>query len=99
MNKLLAYELQDSGHDTVEANHQLGFEADHRNYELCAEALRYFGVSRLRLMSNNPQKFDALEAAGLNVVERVPIEIAPSDGTQNYLRTKKAKLGHLLSRV
>src|SRR5216117_1550077 len=89
MNKLLAYELQDSGHDTVEANHQLGFEADHRNYALCVEALRYFGVSRLRLMSNNPQKFDALEAAGLNVVERVPIEIPPSDGTQNYLRTKK----------
>ena len=99
MNKLLAYELQDSGQDTVEANHQLGFEADHRNYELCAEALRYFGVSRLRLMSNNPQKFDALEAAGLKVVERVPIEIAPSDGTQKYLRTKKAKLGHMLSRV
>jgi len=99
MNKLLAYELQDSGQDTVEANHQLGFEADHRNYELCAEALRYFGVSRLRLMSNNPQKFDALEAAGLKVVERVPIEIPPSDGTQKYLRTKKAKLGHMLSRV
>src|SRR2546426_749453 len=99
MNKLLAYELQDSGHDTVEANHQLGFEADHRNYELCAEALRYFGVSRLRLMSNNPLKFDALEAAGLKVVERVPIEIPPSDGTQKYLRTKKAKLGHMLSRV
>ena len=99
MNKLLAYELQDSGHDTVEANHQLGFEADHRNYGLCAEALRYFGISRLRLMSNNPQKFDALEAAGLQVVERVPIEIPPSDGTQHYLRTKKAKLGHLLSRV
>src|SRR5881396_4132052 len=99
MNKLLAYELQDSGQDTVEANHQLGFEADHRNYELCAEALRFFGISRLRLMSNNPQKFDALEAAGLQVVERVPIEIAPSDGTQKYLRTKKAKLGHMLSRV
>ena len=65
MNKLLAYELQDSGHDTVEANHQLGFEADHRNYVLCADVLRQLGVSRVRLMSNNPQKFEGLEAAGI----------------------------------
>ncbi len=99
MNKLLAYELQDSGHDTVEANHHLGFAADHRNYKLCAAALRHFGVSQVRLMSNNPQKFDALEAAGIHVVERVPIEIAPSPRTENYLRTKKAKLGHMLSKV
>jgi len=99
MNKLLAYELQDSGHDTVEANHQLGFEADHRNYALCAAVLRDLGVSRVRLMSNNPQKFEGLEAAGIHVVERVPIEIAPSDSTEKYLRTKKAKLGHLLSKV
>jgi GTP cyclohydrolase II len=99
MNKLLAYELQDSGHDTVEANHQLGFEADHRNYALCAAVLRQLGVSRVRLMSNNPQKFEGLVAAGVEVVERVPIEIAPSDRTEKYLRTKKAKLGHLLSKV
>ena len=99
MNKLQAYELQDSGHDTVEANHHLGFEADQRNYELCAGVLRHFGVSRVRLMSNNPQKFDALEAAGIEVAERVPIEIAPSDGTTKYLKTKKAKLGHMLSKV
>ena len=99
MNKLQAYELQDSGHDTVEANHHLGFEADQRNYELCAGVLRYFGVSRVRLMSNNPQKFDALEAAGIDVAERVPIEIAPSDGTKKYLKTKKTKLGHMLSKV
>jgi len=99
MNKLQAYELQDSGHDTVEANHHLGFEADQRNYELCAGVLRHFGVSRVRLMSNNPQKFDALEAAGIEVAERVPIEIAPSDGTKNYLKTKKTKLGHMLSKV
>ncbi|PYR85193.1 MAG: GTP cyclohydrolase II [Acidobacteria bacterium] len=65
MNKLLAYELQDSGHDTVEANEHLGFEADHRNYDLCAGVLRHFGITRVRLMTNNPQKFDALEAAGL----------------------------------
>src|SRR5881409_4082129 len=99
MNKLLAYQLQDNGHDTVEANHHLGFEADHRNYDLCAEVLRQLGVSRVRLMSNNPRKFEALESAGIHVVERVPIEIAPSDGTKKYLRTKKAKLGHLLSKV
>lgn len=99
MNKLRAYELQDSGHDTVEANHHLGFEADQRNYELCADVLRHLGVSRVRLMSNNPQKFESLEAAGIHVVERVPIEIAPSDGTKKYLKTKKAKLGHLLSKV
>ena len=99
MNKLLAYELQDSGHDTVEANHHLGFEADHRNYELCVEVLRHFGVLRVRLMSNNPHKFDSLEAAGIRVAERIPIEIPPSDGTARYLKTKKAKLGHLLSKV
>jgi 3,4-dihydroxy 2-butanone 4-phosphate synthase/GTP cyclohydrolase II len=99
MNKLLAYELQDSGHDTVEANQHLGFEADHRNYALCAGVLRHFGISRVRLMTNNPLKFDALESAGIQVIERVPIEIAPSDGTQKYLKTKKAKLGHLLSKV
>jgi GTP cyclohydrolase II len=99
MNKLLAYELQDSGHDTVEANRHLGFEADHRNYQLCAEVLRAIGLSAVRLMSNNPQKIDALERAGIRVVERVPIEIPPSDGTKNYLKTKKAKLGHLLSKV
>jgi GTP cyclohydrolase II len=99
MNKLLAYELQDEGHDTVEANHHLGFEADHRNYELCAAVLRYFAVTRVRLMSNNPRKFEGLESAGITIVERIPIEITPSDSTENYLRTKKMKLGHLLSKV
>src|SRR4029453_9202378 len=99
MNKLRAYQLQDSGHDTVEANQHLGFEADHRNYELCADVLRYFRVSRVRLMSNNPHKFDSLVAAGIQVAERIPIEITPSDGTQKYLKTKKTKLGHLLSQV
>ncbi len=99
MNKLLAYELQDSGHDTVEANHHLGFEADHRNYALCAAVLRHLGVSQIRLMSNNPQKFEGLEAAGIRVIERVPIEMQPSARTENYLRTKKAKLGHMLSKV
>ena len=99
MNKLLAYQLQDSGQDTVEANHHLGFEADHRNYDLCAAVLRHFRILRVRLMTNNPQKFDALGAAGIQVVERIPIEIPPSDSTKKYLKTKKAKLGHLLSKV
>jgi 3,4-dihydroxy 2-butanone 4-phosphate synthase/GTP cyclohydrolase II len=99
MNKLLAYELQDSGHDTVEANHHLGFEADQRNYDLCAAVLRHFRISRVRLMTNNPQKTDALASAGIQVVERIPIEIPPSDSTKKYLKTKKAKLGHLLSKV
>ena len=99
MNKLLAYELQDEGQDTVEANHNLGFEADHRNYDLCVAVLRHFGVKRVRLMSNNPRKFEGLEACGITVVERVPIEIAPSHSTERYLRTKKSKLGHLLSKV
>lgn len=99
MNKLLAYQLQDGGHDTVEANHLLGFEADQRNYALCAAALVQLGVKRVRLMSNNPHKFESLEAAGIQIIERIPIEIPPSDGTEKYLKTKKAKLGHMLSQV
>ena len=99
MNKLMAYQLQDAGHDTVEANHELGFEADHRNYALCIEILQYFGVSRVRLMSNNPRKIQALTEAGITIAEQVPIEIAPTDDTQRYLQTKKAKLGHMLSKV
>jgi GTP cyclohydrolase II len=97
MNKLMAYELQDGGHDTVTANHHLGFEADSRNYVLCIDILRHFGVNRIRLMSNNPRKFEALQEAGITIAERVPIEIAPTDETQRYLLTKKAKLGHMLS--
>ena len=99
MNKLLAYELQDSGHDTVEANHQLGFEADQRTYTLCGAVLNEFGVRRVRLMSNNPRKLAALEEAGISEIERVPIEIPPSNTTEHYLRTKKDKLGHLLREV
>ena len=99
MNKLMAYGLQDAGHDTVSANYELGFEPDHRNYALCIEILRHFGVRRVRLMSNNPRKFEALQEAGITIHERVPIEIAPTDETQRYLLTKKAKLGHMLSTV
>lgn len=96
LNKLRAYELQDQGADTVEANEQLGFEADLRNYELPAAILHYFGVSAVRLMSNNPDKFSALEQAGVRVVERVPLVVEPAETAEVYLRTKREKLGHLL---
>jgi GTP cyclohydrolase II len=96
MNKLRAYELQDGGADTVEANEQLGFEADLRGYELPGAILRYFGLRAVRLMSNNPEKIAALERAGVSVTERVPSIVAPQDSTQEYLRTKKEKMGHLL---
>jgi GTP cyclohydrolase II len=96
MNKLRAYELQDGGADTVEANEQLGFEADLRIYELPGAILNYFGIRQVRLMSNNPRKIEALERAGIEVVERVPCRVPPMATTEDYLRTKKEKLGHLL---
>jgi GTP cyclohydrolase II len=99
VNKLKAYQLQDGGMDTVQANHHLGFEADLRNYTLCIEVLRHFGVKRLRLMTNNPRKVDALQEAGIDVVKRISIEIPSTDDTQKYLLAKKNKLGHLLSTV
>ncbi len=96
MNKLRAYELQDAGADTVEANEQLGFEADLRGYGMPAAILGYFGLRAVRLMSNNPEKIEALERAGIAVTERVPSIVEPQDSTQEYLRTKKEKMGHLL---
>jgi GTP cyclohydrolase II len=96
MNKLRAYELQDQGADTVEANEQLGFEADLRGYQLPGAILRYFGLRAVRLMSNNPEKIEALERAGVAVTERVPCLVTPNDSTEDYLRTKKEKMGHLL---
>ena len=96
LNKLRAYELQDSGSDTVEANEKLGFEADLRDYRLPAEILLYFGVREVRLLSNNPKKIQALERAGVRVVERIPCEIPPLESTEAYLRTKKEKMGHLI---
>jgi GTP cyclohydrolase II len=96
MNKLRAYELQDHGADTVEANEQLGFEADLRGYTLPAAVLRFFGLRAVRLMSNNPEKIDALERGGVAVTERVPCLVAPMDSTEDYMRTKKEKMGHLL---
>lgn len=99
LNKLRAYELQDQGIDTVEANHRLGFEADQRDYSVCAEIVKDLGISRLRLLSNNPGKLKALEEAGVRVLERIPIEISPRGSSRNYLKTKKEKLGHWLNQV
>lgn len=96
LNKLRAYELQDQGADTVEANQQLGFEADLRAYALAGAILRYFGLTAVRLMSNNPEKIQALERAGVQVTERVPTIVPPTESTEEYLRTKRDKLGHLL---
>ncbi|MGA3040690.1 MAG: GTP cyclohydrolase II [Bryobacteraceae bacterium] len=96
LNKLRAYELQDEGADTVEANERLGFESDLRNYELPSEILRYFGLKSVRLLSNNPDKVAAVEAAGVRVAERVPCIVPAMDSTESYLRTKKEKMGHLL---
>jgi len=96
MPKLQAYELQDSGLDTVEANEKLGFKADHREFALPAEILKALGVKHVRLLSNNPDKVAALENAGIKVVERVPCEVTASPQAEEYLKVKKEKLGHLL---
>lgn len=96
LNKLRAYQLQDAGADTVEANEKLGFEADLRDYEMPPEILHYFGATSVRLLSNNPQKIEALERAGITVAERVPCQPAITATAEDYLRTKKEKLGHLL---
>jgi GTP cyclohydrolase II len=97
MNKLRAYELQDHGMDTVEANRRLGFAADSRDYRFSAEALKLLGARSVRLLSNNPDKVKQLERAGIRVAERVPCQPRTSRVSRSYLRTKKDKLGHLLS--
>lgn len=97
MAKLQAYGLQDQGLDTVQANEELGFKADHREFQLPAEVLKALGLKEVRLLSNNPQKVAALESAGVKVVERVPAEVEPHAASERYLNTKKEKLGHLFS--
>ncbi|HKE29592.1 MAG TPA: GTP cyclohydrolase II [Bryobacteraceae bacterium] len=96
LNKLRAYELQDAGADTVEANQQLGFDSDLRSYVLPGAILRYFGLQAIRLLSNNPEKVEAVEKAGVRVAERVPCLADVLDARETYLRTKKEKMGHLL---
>ena len=99
MNKLRAYELQDGGMDTVEANEKLGFAADARDYDFSAQILKKLGAKKIRLLSNNPEKVRQLESSGIQVVERVPCQPRISRISRGYLKTKKRKMGHLLERV
>ncbi|TXI83970.1 MAG: GTP cyclohydrolase II [Cupriavidus sp.] len=96
-NKIRAYALQDQGADTVEANHQLGFPADAREYDLAIDLLKAIGLCHIKLMTNNPRKFDALKAAGIEVVERVAIESGRNPHNAKYLDATRAKLGHWLT--
>jgi GTP cyclohydrolase II len=94
LNKVNAYALQDQGFDTVEANHQLGFAADERTYEIVETILEHFGITRMRLLTNNPRKIESLKH--VEIVERVPLKITPNPHNEKYLRTKKEQMGHLL---
>lgn len=98
LNKIKAYSLQDQGADTVEANERLGFAADGRDYEVCKPMLAHFGVTNVRLLTNNPDKVAALEALDINVSERVPIETGLNSHNESYLAVKVSKMGHLLKR-
>lgn len=96
VNKIRAYALQDQGQDTVEANINLGFEADQRNFDVAAELLKALGINEIRLMTNNPIKVEALKAAQIDVVERVPMKFGKNPHNEHYLSTKHGKMGHLL---
>ncbi|MBM4317081.1 MAG: bifunctional 3,4-dihydroxy-2-butanone-4-phosphate synthase/GTP cyclohydrolase II [Deltaproteobacteria bacterium] len=96
-NKIRAYELQDTGLDTVEANRKLGFKEDHRDYGIGSQILKYLGVTEMRLLTNNPRKIYGLDGFGLKIVERVPIEMKPNQSNLNYLTTKRDKMGHILN--
>lgn len=97
LNKIRAYAIQDQGYDTVEANHRLGFPADLRQYDEAAMMLRDLGVTRVRLLTNNPDKIAGLERHDIEVVERVPVEMSPKPSNLRYLQAKREKLGHLLT--
>ena len=97
INKIRAYELQDSGADTVEANEKLGFDADLRDYTICKSMFLHFRISRIRLMTNNPIKVQALGKLGLTITDRLPIETGQNDHNARYLATKAGKLGHIFS--
>jgi len=99
MNKLRAYQLQDAGMDTVEANEKLGFAADAREYDFTAQVLKKLGAKRIRLLSNNPEKVRQLEKAGIQVMERVPCQPRVSKISRGYLKTKKRKMGHILKGI
>ena len=95
-NKIRAYKLQDSGFDTVEANHQLGFHEDERNYEIVSSMAKYLKIKSIDLMTNNPKKIDAIEKSGIKINKRIPIKCKSNDHNKNYLDTKAKKLGHLM---
>jgi 3,4-dihydroxy 2-butanone 4-phosphate synthase/GTP cyclohydrolase II len=97
LNKLKAYKLQEQGLDTVDANLHLGFAEDLRDYTVSVQILKDLGIQNVRLLTNNPQKITSLEELGINIVERVPLEITPVEGNVNYLKTKQEKMGHLFS--
>ncbi|MGB0895137.1 MAG: GTP cyclohydrolase II [Parashewanella sp.] len=97
INKIRAYNLQDQGANTVEANEQLGFEADQRKYGMIAPMLEKIGVQQVRLMTNNPRKVDALKEAGVEVTERVPLQVGKNSFNEGYLKTKHTELGHMMS--
>ncbi len=97
LNKIRAYELQDGGADTVEANERLGFEPDMRKYDMCGVMLRHLGISKMRLMTNNPRKMSAMKNIDIDIVERVPLQTGKNPHNERYLLTKVGKLGHLFS--
>ncbi len=94
LNKVNAYALQDKGFDTVEANHQLGFKADERTYEVVEFILKYFGITKLKLLTNNPRKIESL--GEIEIIKRLPIQIVPNPHNEGYLNVKKNQMGHLL---
>lgn len=96
LNKIRAYALQDQGYDTVEANHQLGFAADERDFTLCADMLELLGVKQIKLLTNNPEKIRVLTEAGIRIVERVALEVGENPYNEHYLETKAQKMGHIL---
>ncbi len=96
VNKLKAYNLQDEGFDTIVANHQLGFETDLRSYDAAVTILKHYGVARINLMTNNPEKLEAFEDSGIHVESRIPVVISPVADNERYLQTKKDGMGHML---
>ncbi|PPR47812.1 MAG: Riboflavin biosynthesis protein [Alphaproteobacteria bacterium MarineAlpha5_Bin9] len=96
LNKIKAYKLQDQGLDTVEANHKLGFDKDPRNYKIATEIIKFFGIKKINLITNNPKKINAIKLTGIKINKRIPIKSNTNNHNKDYLRTKEKKLGHLL---
>ncbi|WP_392562651.1 GTP cyclohydrolase II [Orbus sturtevantii] len=96
LNKIKAYALQDKGLDTVQANNELGFAADERDFTICADMLALLGINEIRILTNNPEKIRVLELAGIKITERVPLEVGENPNNEDYLKTKVEKMGHIL---